>query len=165
MATAINEEMHVEKEWFKEAKEQTVETLPQFINHLMNDYRHDYGTICHALSAAALAAVYAADKSPQGGITGFQASFIMWDFIKQWMYPHNECGLRLIDYDDMLFPQYQDKFEKIISPDTWNKIQEQARKYAGENDIVHSNVLAHWKSIINGEIPFGYILSRRTDNV
>ena len=158
MATAINEEMHVEKEWFKEAKEQTIETLPQFINHLMNDYQHDYGTVCHALSAAALAAVYAADKSPQGGITGFQASFVMWDFIKQWMYPYNECGLRLVDYDDMLFPQYQDKFEKIISPDTWNKIQEQARKYVGENDIVHPNVLAHWKSIINGEIPFGYVV-------
>ena len=158
MVTAINEEMHVEKEWFKEAKEQTIETLPQFINHLMNDYRHDYGTICHALSAAALATVYAADKSPQGGITGFQASFIMWDFIRQWMYPHNECGLRLVDYDDMLFPQYQDKFEKIISPDTWNKIQEQARKYVDENDIVHPNVLAHWKLIINGEIPFGYVV-------
>ena len=158
MATAINEEMHVEKEWFKEAKEQTIETLPQFINHLMNDYRHDYGTICHALSAAALAAVYAADKSPQGGITGFQASFIMWDFIKQWMYPYNKCGLRLVDYDDMLFPQYQDKFEKTISPNTWSEIQEQARKYVAENDTVHPNVLAHWKSIINGKIPFEYIV-------
>ena len=158
MATAINEEMHVEKEWFKEAKEQTIETLPQFINHLMNDYQHDYGTICHALSAAALAAVYAADKSPQGGITGFQASFIMWDFIQQWMYPHNKCGLRLIDYDDMLFPQYQFKYEKTISSNIWNKIQEQAIKYVGEKDLVAFDVLAHWKSIIDGKVPFGYIV-------
>ena len=29
----ITEEMHVEKEWFEQAREQTLETLPDFINH------------------------------------------------------------------------------------------------------------------------------------
>ena len=158
--TVINEEMHLENEWFKQAQEQTIDTLSQFINHLMNDYQHDYGTICHALSAIALAAVYAADKSPQGGITGFQASFIMWDFIRQWMYPSNECGLRLVNYDDMLYPQYQYKFEKTISNTAWNKLQQEAKNLLENynNDAVNE-VVTHWRSIADGQVPFGYIVT------
>ena len=30
----------------------------------------------------------------------------MWDFIIDWMYTSNQCGLRIVDYDDMLYPQY-----------------------------------------------------------
>ena len=62
---AITEEMHLEKEWFEQAREQKLETLPEFMNHILNDYRHDYGTICHAISACALAAAWAADNSDQ----------------------------------------------------------------------------------------------------
>ena len=40
----ISEEQNLKKIWFEEAKEQTIETLPMFINHIMNDYDHDYGT-------------------------------------------------------------------------------------------------------------------------
>ena len=52
----VTEEMRPEKEWFAEAGKQTVETLPAFINHLMGDYEHDYGTVVHAISACAVAA-------------------------------------------------------------------------------------------------------------
>ena len=84
--TPITEEMHLEKEWFELARKQTLETLPGFINYVMNDYMHDYGTICHAVAACALASAWAANDSPNGGITGFQANFVMWDFVKQWGY-------------------------------------------------------------------------------
>ena len=41
----ITEEMHLEKEWFEQAKKvKTVEELTAFVNHLLNDYNHDYGT-------------------------------------------------------------------------------------------------------------------------
>lgn len=156
MSQVINEEMHLEKEWFEEAKKQTVDILPQFINHIMSDYQHDYGTICHAIAAAALAATYAADNTPRGGITGFQASFVMWDYIKQWMKPNNECGLKLIDYDDMLYPQYEYKYEKTISSETWRRLQEEAAKNLKEVDYAVNEVCAHWQSIVDGKIPFGY---------
>ena len=32
------EEMHLEKEWFEEAGKQTLETLPAFMDHVLNDY-------------------------------------------------------------------------------------------------------------------------------
>lgn len=37
----ITEQDHLEKEWYEEAKKQTLETLPQFMNHMLNDYGHD----------------------------------------------------------------------------------------------------------------------------
>lgn len=155
----INEERHLEKEWFKEAKEQTIETLPNFINHVMNDYEHDYGTICHAIAACSLAAAWAANKHEQGDITGFQASFVMWDFIKEWMYGSNQSGLRIVDYDDMLYPQYKDKFDKIISKETFECLQKAAQESLDEvkqGREAHPNVIKHWKSIVAGNVPFGY---------
>lgn len=159
MKIAITEEMRLEKEWFEEAKRQTLETLPAFINHVMNDYVHDYGTVCHAISACAIAAAWAANecKGACGGITGFQAGFVMWDFVVQWSYKNNRTALKIVDYDDMLYPQYGGKFQKTMSKSTWESIQNAAKENLSEKaEYVHPSVLAHWKSIVDGHIPFGY---------
>lgn len=156
---AITEEMHLEKEWFEDAKKQTLETLPTFIDHVMNDYDHDYGTVCHAISACAVAAAWAANESEGacGGITGFQSGFVMWDFVRYWSRPNNKCGMRLLDYDDMLYPQSDYKFEKTISKSVWESLQKRAKENLECIDHpVHENVLAHWRSIADGKVPFGY---------
>lgn len=153
----ITEEMGLEKEWFAQAREQKLETLLAFMNHLLNDYGHDYGTICHAISACVLAAAYAADNSAQGGITGFQAGAVMWDFVRQWSYSNNKTTLRIIDYDNMLYPQYREYFEgRTISESTWKLIQNEAKKRLEENGPASKEVIEHWKSIVNGVIPFGF---------
>lgn len=161
MKIAITEEMRPEKEWFAEAKKQTLETLPAFINHVMNDYVHDYGTVCHAISACAIAAAWAAneEKGACGGITGFQAGFVMWDFVKQWSYTNNKTALKIVDYDNMLYPQYEYKFQKTMSKATWEGIQKAAKESLSEKiGHVHPAVVAHWKSIVDGQIPFGYTI-------
>lgn len=155
----ISEEQHLEKIWFEEAEKQTIETLPQFINHIMNDYEHDYGTICHAIAACSLAAAWAVNKHEQGHITGIQASFVIWDFIKEWMYSGNQSGLRIVDYDDMLYPQYESKFDKIISKRTFDNIQKAAQErldQVKQGREVHPDVIKHWESIVAGNVPFGY---------
>ena len=152
---AITEEMHLEKEWYKEAGEQTTDTLNSFINYIMNDYGHDYGTVCHAFAACALATIHACNKAEQGGITMFQASAVMWDIVGQLLYPNNKCGLRMIDYDDMLYPQYDDKFDKTIDSYTFNALQNEAKELL-EKDSAHPHVIAHWQSIVDGVVPFGY---------
>ena len=161
MKTAITEEMHLEKEWFEEAKKQTLETLPAFINHVMNDYAHDYGTVCHAISACAIAAARAANECDGacGGITGFQSGFIMWDFVKEWSYPRNKTALKIIDYDKMLYPQYEHNFQKTMSKELWECIQKAAKEKLSEKEKhVHPHVVAHWESIVDGQIPFGYTI-------
>ena len=162
MEQKINEEMHIEKEWFAEAKKQRLMTLPDFINHVMNDYEHDYGTVCHAIAACALAATWAANNEDgaRGGITGFQAGFVMWDFIRQFMYEDNKCGLRIIDYDKMLYPQYEDFFGKHISPEVHDALMKRSEELLKEKDHVHPDVIKHWKAIATGHMPFGYVVAK-----
>ena len=178
----ITEEMRIHDEWYKESANITLETLPEFLKKLSEDYEHDYGTICHAVSASALAAAKAMDKSPQGGITGFQASCIMWEFIKHWMHIKNE-PLRLIKYKNMLYPQHAEDFISITQ-DTWEWLQKTAKerirkilafKKFGKREIlfrcfdeskthygrqtnVHPKVFSHWKNIVYGIVPFGFII-------
>lgn len=157
---AVTEEMRPEVEWYAEAKKQKPDTLMKFIDHVMNDYFHDYGTVCHAIAACAIAAACAADATSQGGITGFQAGFVLWGFIRQWMYENNKCGLKLVDYDNMLYPQYREKFEKTIPNGVWEKLQEEARQLLKDDKFAAFEVKRHWESIVDGNVPFGYTVEK-----
>ena len=141
MEKQITEEMKVQDEWYKEAKSMTLDKLPDFLNKLMNDYGHDYGTICHAFASGAIATVRAMDHSEHGGITGFQAGAIMWEFIRNWNYNHNKTGLKIIDFDKFLYPQYSDYFQKTISPEAWVAIQKEAAVQLKEADEAHEKYL------------------------
>ena len=152
----ITEEENIHNEWYLQAKDQTLDSLQGFINHIINDYEHDYGTICHAMSACSIATMWAINKTDQGGITGFQAGAIMWEFIKHWNYTDNKTGMKMVNYDDMLYPQYDYKFQKTITESIWKSIQDVANNRLKENKTANPKVIAHWKSIVNGKIPFGY---------
>lgn len=153
----IKEEDKMHEFWYKDARKMTLEELPEFLRHLTEDYEHDYGTICHAMSAGSIATMWAINKSPSGGITGFQAGAIMWEFVRNWSYEHNKTGLKLVDYDNMLYPQYEDNFEKTITTDTWEALQKEAKEKLKEPSGVEE-VRNHWKDIVAGVIPFGYTL-------
>lgn len=156
MKKKITEEMKEHEKWYAEANDVTLEELPKFINHLVNDYAHDYGTICHAMTAGAIATMYAMDKEDCGGITGFQASAIMWMFIYHWIKPNNRAGLRLVDYDDLLYPGNRERFDKVLKPSTFAKLQEAAKEKLQDYEHAHPSVIAHWQSIVDGIAPFGY---------
>ena len=162
MKQQITEEQKIHEQWYKESSNQTLETLPEFIRHLTEDYNHDYGTICHAIAAGSIATAWAINNSPEGGITGFQAGAIMWEFIKHWNYTGNKLGLRIVNYDDLLYPQYEDRFTNTISRDHWKRVQEEAHKKLEENNSsefkADGRVVAHWQSIVDGNLPFGFTI-------
>lgn len=152
----ITEADHLENEWLKQAEKQTLETLPEFINHLMNDYEHDYGTIVKATAAAMIATFEACDKSEQGGLTGFQVRFMPW-FMMNKFWGESEVGRKVIDFEHMLYPQYAYKFEKTMSSKTWHKLQEIAKERMKEPiGNFHPDVRLHISKIAAGQIPFGY---------
>ena len=41
----MSTELELKNEWAEEARKQTLETLPDFINHILNDYLIQYLTI------------------------------------------------------------------------------------------------------------------------
>lgn len=152
--TVIDKEpcLKLRDEWYEEAKKQTLETLPAFVAKLAA-HQHDYNTICYATAAAAVGAAWAMDKSPNGGITGFQGGAIMWEFMDAWN--GVKAPARLLKFEDMLFPQYGEKFNSI-SAETWNWVQEEAKKKLEEKaEMVDPNVVDHWRSIRDGHVPFG----------
>ncbi len=134
----------------------TLEDLTAFIKDVEENYNIGYGEAPRAMAQAVLAtAWYLCDKM---GLTGFQAGFVMWDFVRDWMFSNNKCGLKIIDYDELLYPQYYDKYEKTISDETWIALQNEAKRNLKEKDYASVTVKEHWQSIADGKIPFGYKL-------
>lgn len=157
MQTPITEESGVHESWYAEAREMTLEKLPEFLNRLANSYGHDYGTICHAIAAAACAAARAMDRTDQGGITGFQGGAVMWEFIVHWDESRLGKPLRILDYAEMLFPQCKEQFT-TISESTWEYLQKRANELLAEHEgtYINPSVRDHWRRIANGEVPFGF---------
>lgn len=155
MKQQITEADHLEKEWFEEAKKQTIETLPKFINHLMDDYIHDYGTWVKAVAAAMLGTFWVFND--KDGFTGFQVGFIPWMMANEF-WGKSAVGRKVIDYDKMLYPQYEFKFQKTISKDVFKRLQEEAKKELSKGYSMSANVKQHMESIVAGVIPFGYTI-------
>jgi hypothetical protein len=133
---------------------ETFDDLVDFLKYIKDNCNTGYGTAPRAMAQAALAVSHY--LSGEFGITGFQAGFVMWDFITGWTYTGNKCGLKMVDYDNMLFPQYGYKFEKTISSDVWESLKKQAEENLKDKQYAHPDVIAHWQSIVDGKVPFGY---------
>lgn len=58
----------------------------------------------------------------------------------------------------MLYPQYYDKFQKTLSSKTWEWLQQKAKENLESRGIVHPDVKKHWEEIVEGIVPFGYIV-------
>jgi hypothetical protein len=153
MKTAITEkDRDIIQAWYSEE----VTDINAFIEKLNKDYDHDYGTICHAIAATAVQAGKLMNKQEQGGITGFQAGAVMWEFMRNWM--HLEGPMRLMSYNKMLYPQYFGDFDTVIEEDVWKYLQSEAKKNFETVENAGEQVKAHWKSIVDGIVPFGYVV-------
>lgn len=150
----ITEDSKVHEGWYKDVKF-TLKDIPLFLKALLEDYEHDYGTICHAIAAGAVQTARAMNRHEAAGITGFQASQIMWLFIRHWS--GKKGPMRLVGFEQMLYPQYAKDFEKVIDQNTWEYLQAEAKKnLEGFTHLGSPKVRAHWQSIVDGKVPFGY---------
>ena len=141
------------KEWEQEARKQTLKTLPGFLAKLA-EHKHDYNSIVQAVAFAALGAACAMDHSPHGGITGFQAGGVFWEFYRAWL--HEDGPVRLVKYQEMLWPQYEEQFGKTVSPSTLEWLQEKARKELAEIGDRNAHYKKHMQDIVDGKLPWGY---------
>ncbi len=137
----------------------TLDTLRPFIDEALAEGGKGYGEICVALGAIAAAAAKAADRSPQGGITGFQAGAVFWEFVRQWGV-FDEGPKKILCYRDVLYPQSCYKFKQAFDAETWTWLQDNAKKLLAESgDHAHPNVVAHWKMLAAGALPEGFSLT------
>lgn len=137
----------------REAK--STEDIFELIEEVKTNFNYNYGVAPRSIAAVCVA--LANYLSGEMGLTGFQAGFVMTDFMFGYQYNHNKCGIKILDYDDMLYPQHEQRFDKIITPHVWECIQRSARKKLSEDKYhAHDKVIEHWQSIVDGKVPFGY---------
>lgn len=137
----------------------TLGTLPAFITDALA-FEHDYGSICLALAFIGAAAAWAAERSPQGGITGFQGSCVTWEFLHLWD-PSllGKTATRILNYDKLLYPQYAEQFTSV-SKSTFEKVQKLVLAQLGKpDDYVSQVVWDHWQTVAAGVVPFGLKLT------
>lgn len=153
--------------WIKRAKNdiKTLEQLNTFTNELVEycqtlpepDY---YEETVNATTAISLAA--ARMFTYKFGLTVFQTGAVMWGIIDNTITEDHDVGMKMLNFNNMLYPQYEHRFEKSIPPEVWHTIQKRAKELIEENEKsdfkAHKNVVAHWKSIVDGKIPFGFIV-------
>lgn len=135
---------------------ETKEDLDNLLNEVIKSKDLTYGTIVYAISGCMKAVARYIDRSEAGGITGFQASFIGWEMVKDFMVSNNKTGMKLINYDELLYPQYRYKFKKEISETLWKMLQQEAKKLLKTAPDAHPRVIKHWQSIVDGKVPFGF---------
>jgi hypothetical protein len=113
----------------------------------LSDRSHDYGTCVYAMSFAALAAFYL--MAHKLGVTGFQASCADMDFIGRTR--HMKHGFRIINYENLLYPQYCNSkhfpsyHDLLDDEDVKKQLRDQAIKKLSEETSAHPNVRAHWE--------------------
>lgn len=151
----IREEDGLAAGWYETAKTvKTLDDLSGFMREVVSGYSHDYGTICQALAASGLAALWCADRMG-GGITGFQSGAVFWELAREWLGLRGPA--RLLKFEDMLYPQYDYLFDRTLTTETFEWLKSEAKKKIESDDgRSHPEVLAHWKRIAAGEPPFGY---------
>lgn len=156
----------IRDEWYEKAKTeiQTPEQLKAFAEEIsarIESSDEPYNDSSNGAAALALAAMNM--TACMYGMTGFQMGWVMWQVIDQMLLSEHDCGMKLVNYNDMLYPQYEHRFGKTIDADTWGKLQEKAARLVGENKKSKfpacKGVADHWKSIADGKVPFGYTVA------
>lgn len=124
----------------------TPEELAAYIKSLV-ERPHDYGTSAYAMSMAAQAAFNYVGHAL--GTTGFQASCADLDFLRRTrMMKH---GFRIINYNDLLYPQSFDKCNiraVDLLADNATGLKKAVSERIEESPDAHPNVMAHWRMIL-----------------
>lgn len=126
---------------------QSLAELNRYISAMV-DRDHDYGTEVYAMSMVAAAAFqYVASKL---GVSGFQASGAGLDFLRR--VRGMECGFRIIDYKNLLFPQYltPEHFPTMqdLLRDNCKELGMIAQQKIKENPKAHPSVMRHWENLV-----------------
>lgn len=142
---------------YDDAREQTIETLPEFLEQVSAIARCDWN--CNkgiaAITISAIAASWAMESEQGLGTSGSQTRYIMAEYMLR--YGNISTPANIVEYMEMLNPRNAKHFERTISRDTWKCLQAEATKRL-QNAPPHMDdrVRTHLQSIVDGVPPFGY---------
>lgn len=148
-------EHKIRDEFMDRARNQTLETLPDFLRELA-EHEHGYGSICIACAAAAVAAASAVDNAPCGGITGFQSGVVFWEFAEGWGTIENSDLACLVKRGELLYPQYDNRLTELheLDPNEHELLVQKAKTLLAESgETAHAEVRKRWELVASGKLP------------
>ena len=143
-----------EKIWNEKKMQASKAIWPRSIKKLvayiekLSDGEHSYGTCVYAMSLAAVATFNF--MSHKLGATGFQASCADLDILSRTRnYKH---GFMIIDYTNLLYPQYDNSEHFPTREDLIQKnikrLGKAAKKLLQDSETAHPEVRAWWKELV-----------------
>lgn len=130
------------------------ESLDKFLADLLETYDVDYASVCVMMGMFGTIAANKFNETPIGGITGSQANAVLWEFISAFL--RVEGPMKLVRFENMLYPQYEGEFDKTITKNTFDYLEQAAKEKITAYPNASIEVRKHWESLINGNVPFGY---------
>lgn len=70
-----------------------------------------------------------------------------------------DCPIKLLMYDEMLFPAYEARFDKVIPVHVFEYLQTRANFILSSEEVkskLNEDIISHLESISIGHVPFGY---------
>lgn len=157
--------MNPQIQWFATAKNlKNFHEFRDFRKQILYETEHDYATLAHAAGALLIGLAHATANSLD--LSPLQSLYAMFDFVKEYRYSSNRCGISIMDYDNFLKPNMDEYFEKSISQDVWERIQAEAQSRLAEIENIkdgepmpNEDEINHYKNIAEGKVPYGYVVS------
>ncbi len=148
----MTEQEYRDAVYAKAAEVRTPEDFAALIHEMEQD-EFDYGRIAYACCAAAFAGFNVMNRTKNGGITGFQAGCMMWEMVHKFgMF--SDGPLRIQDFDNLRYPQYDHKWTVRISQEDANTLMERAKEMVGKSpEFTADRVLQRNRDIAAGRFP------------
>lgn len=140
----------IEKGWYKEIETLTSKSkYNAFVNKLIGGYEHDFGTSLRALACVVNATI----RFYGGGLTNFQAGYLMWKILETTFHIKDRVGLQLLKYEDLLYPQLLYHFEHELTKVQHDTLIGLAKQHLIEYPTACDEVRKHWEKIASGWLP------------
>jgi len=140
----------IEKGWYKEIDTLTSQAkFNNFVKKLTSGYEHDFGTSLRALACIVNATI----RFYGGGLTNMQASFLMWQIIRTTFNKKDKLGLKMLEYEWLLYPQLLYRFDFVIDDDTHKKLIDLAKENLVKSPNAVKEVKEHWEKLASGWLP------------
>lgn len=151
------EQAPIFNQWYQLAETIDVDNLSTFIKTLKAT-----ATTQEEILHATVAAIKAATEAVLGTVALEEADRMRYiaSILAYRKINNLEDGFTsVIDFDNMLNPQSKGLFEKYITEEAFLNLQEKAQALLDNaQEDTHPALISHWTSIVNGRVPFGYVV-------